>query len=363
MPQAVCVLTAITGGTGFLGLHLVRELLLRGNRLVLLARPHRVPAHLRFERFLRANGSGEKEIRAVGALLETVEVALTRPLLGLGREEFQRLADRIDALWHCAGEISLSATLEEARRVNVSGTRHVLQLLTAGDRCPVLYHCSTVAVAGARPSGVVREELLDDSFGFTSPYERSKFEAEELVRRWVEEQGGCAVIVRPSGLITDRPACPEGPDHPLRTYVRALTTVLSRHPGTARRREPLTLPTAPGACTNLLPVEYAAYAMAELPLRYTPSALRIYHLVNRHHLSATDLAEALSNRLGVPLRLDPTLGRSDTPEAQEYERLLPMYAAWHHIARTYDDHNLTALGLAYPGRPPIGTSYLALALR
>ncbi|MFI0740797.1 SDR family oxidoreductase [Streptomyces sp. NPDC021100] len=357
------MLTAITGGTGFLGVHLVRELLLRGHRLLLLARPHPVPAHVRVERFLRASSSGEHEIRRASALLETVETELTRPLLGLGRERFQRLADRIDALWHCAGEISFSATLEEVRKVNVTGTRHVLQLLTRGERAPVLYHCSTVAVAGARPSGVVREEIPDDSFGFNSPYEQSKFEAEGLVRRWVEEHGGRAVIVRPSGLITHRPACPERPDHPLRTYVRALAAVLRLHPELASRGEPLVFPAAPGARVNLLPVEYAAYAMAELPSRCPPADLLIYHLVNRHYLPVTDLATVLSDHFGIPVRLHPRLHGPVTPEAREYARLLPMYAAWHTISRTYDDRNLTDLGLAYPGQPPIDKDYLALALR
>ncbi|CAL9378557.1 type I polyketide synthase [Streptomyces sp. DH-12] len=352
------MLTAVTGATGFLGLHLVRELLARRQRLLLLARPHPLPAPVRVERFLRACGADAEELRAARTHLQTLQITLEDGFLGLGRERFQRLADRVGALWHCAGDISFGASLQQARRTNVDGTRHVLRLLTAGEREPLLCHVSTVAVAGARPDGIVEEKELDAPFGFNTPYEQSKFEAEGLVHRWVREHGGRALVFRPSCLATHRPAHPDRPRHPLQVLARQVGAVLRRHPGLVRTPEPVPLPVPAGAGTNVLPVEHAAYAMAEAAARHTGDQPRVYHVVNRRNLPMTEVIAALGGHFGVPV---DTTWRS-LPEPQDVRHTLPAYAYWLSFSRTYEDANLARLGLACPGRPVVDRDYVAAAL-
>ncbi|MFF0464499.1 SDR family oxidoreductase [Streptomyces mexicanus] len=353
------MLTAVTGATGFLGLHLVRELLARGRRLLLLARPHPLPAPVRVERFLRACGAGEDELRAARPQMETVEIVLEDGFLGLGRAGFQRLADRIDVLWHCAGHISFAAPLREARRTNVDGTRHVLRLLSAGECTPLLCHVSSVAVAGARTRGVVEETVLDDSFGFNTPYEQSKFEAEALVHRWVAQHGGRAVVFRPSGLVTHHPAHPDRPRHPLQVLARQVDTVLRHDPGLLTAAGTMALPVPPGASTNILPVEHAAHAMVEAAERHTPRTPPVHHVVNPRNVPLTELIAALGRHFGV--RVDTA---EHLPAGQpDVRRALPAYAYWLSVSRTYEDGNLARLGLAYPGRPAIDRHYLASALR
>ena len=356
------MLTAVTGATGFLGLRLVRELLQRGEQLLLLARAHRVPVHVRIERFLIASKAGQDELRAARTRIETVDIELEAPLLGLDRDCFQKLADRIDTLWHCAGNISLSAPLEEVRLTNVEGTRHVLQLLSAGERDPVLSHISTVAVAGAQPGGVVEEKILHGRFGFNTFYEQSKFEAEALVHLWVERHAGRALIFRPSGLVTQSPAYSGRPPHLLQMFAQTLAGCAFLSPDAATDGI-LALPVAEGAQINLLPVEHAVYAMAEVLLRRdTAKRPQIYHVVNHLDLPVSEAIAAIAHHLAVPLVTVP-LSTPSSPGVHAALQLLPMYANWAHHSRTYEDRNLRDLGLAYPGRPVVNRTYLASALQ
>ncbi|MET9296034.1 SDR family oxidoreductase [Streptomyces sp. NPDC003077] len=355
---------AVTGATGFLGLHLLRELLQREERVILLARAHRLPASDRVLRFLHASGMPAAELRAVRGRLETVEADVRRPRLGLSREAFQRLADRVDVLWHCAGNVSFSDQDADVRATNVDGTRHVLELLTAGARAPLLCHVSTAAVAGARRHGTVYEGELDASYGFQTPYERSKYDAEVLVRRWADECGGRAAVFRPSGLVTRQPAYPGRPSHPLRTAAEAAALGLRMFPQLAVPGEEVVVPVEADARVNVLPVEHAAYAMVEAPRRKPPEGTDTYHVVHSRDTPMSEVIAAFAEHLGVgSVRLDPRPATSGSPAIRAAGEAFAMYACWARVTRRYDDGNLARLGLACPERPVVDKDYLLACLR
>lgn len=355
---------AVTGATGFLGLHLVRELLRHHRRILLLSRKNTVPAEERVTRFLEAAEGADARAGEWASRLTSVEVDVREPQLGLGEAAFQQLADRIDVLWHCAGNISFSDHDESVWRTNVDGMRHVLALAAAGRREPPVYHVSTVAVAGGRRHGTVHEEELDASYGFQTPYERSKYEAEVLLRRWVRAHGGRAAVFRPSGLITRRPAYPGRPQHLLRMAGDACAAGLRMFPELAAPGGSLRFPAAEGAQTNLLPVEHAAFAMVEAVRRRPPEQIDTYHVVNSRNTPMTEVAAAFAGHFGTPeVRLDPGPGPPASPAVRAASREFDMYARWLGVTRRYDDTNLAALGLSYPGRPTVDRDFLRDCLR
>ena len=187
--------TVITGATGFLG----RELVLH----MLAADP---AAHLT----LLVRGRDEAEAQARGLSLLTgqlqgaaladasvrvavVRADLEREGLGLTPRAYAELAGRTVGVIHGAASVSFSLPIDEARAINVEGTRRVLDL--ARQAGAHLDYVGTAYVAGER-TGLVLETELECGQGFRNTYERSKCEAEALVRSRVGEQS--LTIYRPS---------------------------------------------------------------------------------------------------------------------------------------------------------------------
>jgi thioester reductase-like protein len=193
----------VTGATGFLGMELMARLLGDGDRRVWA--------------LVRAPGQAEAEVR-VRAMLETivpdpdavagrvVPVAgdLEREQLGLDPRLRDELAESVGEVIHSAASVSFSLPLDQARAVNVAGTRGVLDLaLRAAARGRGLRrfaHVSTTYVAGTH-RGTFGEEDLTRGQGFNNTYEQTKWEAERLARTYA---GRLPVqVFRPSIVVGD----------------------------------------------------------------------------------------------------------------------------------------------------------------
>ncbi|MET9802668.1 SDR family oxidoreductase [Streptomyces sp. NPDC006368] len=125
---------ALSGTTGFLGCHLLARLLSRGHAIIALVRDAPDLAAGRLQRVPDFAGLTGAETYLRSGQLRTARVSLDQPRLGLEPAAFRRLADEVDAVWHCAASTNLEAPLETVSRVNVEGTRHMLDLAAAGRR-------------------------------------------------------------------------------------------------------------------------------------------------------------------------------------------------------------------------------------
>src|SRR5262249_21911522 len=97
--------------------------------------------------------------------------------LGLSSVEYRALSKELTWLHHLAGIYFMGVDDTTMRRVNVAGTRSVLDLARDAGRLERLVHWSTTTVSGAR-EGTVYEEDLEAGQKFHNGYERTKFEAE-----------------------------------------------------------------------------------------------------------------------------------------------------------------------------------------
>ncbi len=188
----------LTGATGFLGMELLVRLLERTDREVtaLIRAPDDEAAAERLAGVLdtllppgRQPAPGR--VRAVAADLE-------RPGLGLEPEAARALVADVSTVVHCAASVSFTLPLEEARRINVEGTRQLLELAARAPRLTQLVHVSTAYVAGDRPGRAFEHEHAVGQQP-RNTYEQTKLEAEELVR----SSGLPAAILRPSIVVGD----------------------------------------------------------------------------------------------------------------------------------------------------------------
>lgn len=167
----------VTGGTGFLGRHVVGRLLDQGWRVTVLARDPRTAADL-----------GNR-----GAVVHQGDVTDPASLA-------RGVPAGVDCVFHLAADTSIWSRRRQAQdRVNVDGTRHVVRAaLEAG--AARLVHTSSFTVWGF-VDGVLTEETEPVARDGWINYIRSKRAGEAVVRAAVDRDGLDAVICNPAHIL------------------------------------------------------------------------------------------------------------------------------------------------------------------
>ncbi|QDU28029.1 Linear gramicidin synthase subunit D [Anatilimnocola aggregata] len=188
----------LTGATGLLGQYLLRDLLLRGERVCVLTRSsrHRTPQQ-RIEA-LFPRWENELGYRLPRPVILTGE--LTEPDLGLTVADQQWLKRNVTGVLHSAASLSFTAESNgEPYRTNVEGTRNLLELchqLALRRFC----HISTAYVFGLN-CGRFWEDEFDVGQTPANEYERSKIESEKMVR--AASFLDSVTVLRPSIIVGD----------------------------------------------------------------------------------------------------------------------------------------------------------------
>ena len=151
----------VTGGSGFVGVHVVRALLERGHRVRCLVRTSSV----------RDNLAGLDVDAFTGDLQDA--------------DSIRRGVEGCDAIFHCAADYRLYVRDPAPMyATNVEGTRNVMQAAADRGVSRVVY-TSSVGALGLLPGGQPADETvpvtLDEMVGH---YKRSKFLAERVAEEW-----------------------------------------------------------------------------------------------------------------------------------------------------------------------------------
>ncbi len=188
----------LTGFPGLLGSALVGRLLDRHERdvwITALVQPrYRERAEAQAARI-----EAERPARRGG--IRIVEGDIARPRLGMELAAYEAVRREAREIWHLAAVYDLGVPRDLAERVNVQGTRHVLDLAGGTHGLERFQYVSTCYVSGRYP-GTFRETDLDGPGPFNNHYEETKHRAEVEVQRAMS-QGLPATVYRPAIVVGD----------------------------------------------------------------------------------------------------------------------------------------------------------------
>ncbi|RMH41571.1 MAG: NAD-dependent epimerase/dehydratase family protein [Gammaproteobacteria bacterium] len=238
---------AITGGTGFVGRHLVSRHVALGDEVRYLTRS-------------LDGGALPGAIPYVGDLVSD-------------REILESFVEGVDVLYHCAAELLDSSRMEAT---NVIGTRNLL--LASQNKIGRWVQLSSVGVYGLAPGCNIYE---DSPLNPGNPYEKSKAQADSLVLDAAKRAGLQAVILRPSNIYGQ-----DMPNKSLFQLIRMIDKGFFFYIG------------PPGAYVNYVHVENVVDALVMCGKRKIPQNGRVYIISD--NLPLDTFVECIAKFLGQP---------------------------------------------------------------
>jgi len=202
-------------------------------------------------------------------------------------------------IYHLAAVYDLSVRRDVGIRVNVDGTRKVLDFAERCSSLRRLHYISTCYVSG-RHDGVFREDDLDVGQSFNNFYEETKFLAEVEVRRRTQLP---STIYRPAVVVGDSRTGQtqkfDGPYYVMQWILRqprmAMLPVVGRP---AKYR------------FNVVPRDFIIDAIDYLSGGQPPTAVRCYHLADPWPLTVDEIINAIARasarkiiRIPLPLSI------------------------------------------------------------
>jgi thioester reductase-like protein len=204
--------------------------------------------------------------------------------LGIAATRARELRRSLRQAWHLAAVYDLAVARDVGRRINVEGTKNVLEFVSGAPHFERLQYVSTAYVSGTA-RGTFRETDLDVGQGFKNHYEETKFQAEvEVVRSKVP-----ATVYRPGVVVGDsrtgETAKFDGPYFVLRVMEKLPSPGVFVRIGLGF------------GTVNIVPVDFVVESMAALGA--SPGSLgRTYHLCDPQAHSPGEIADMFAEAIG-----------------------------------------------------------------
>lgn len=269
-----------TGFPGFIGARLLPRLLelVPGSHFRCLVQ----------ERFMDAARASIAEIAKAHPhtrdRITTVLGDITEPRLGLSPQDAKALQKQLTGAYHLAAVYDLAVKREVGMRINVLGTKNVLDFLQEAKHLERLDYVSTAYVSGTAV-GVYKETDLDVGQSFKNYYEETKYLAEvDVVRSGIPK-----TVYRPGVVVGDslsgETAKFDGPYFALAAMWRLPSPGVFIRVGSGRNT------------ISLVPVDFVVEALARLSA--LPAARgKTYHLTNPDPPMVFEVEETFAKALG-----------------------------------------------------------------
>ncbi|MGS2808344.1 SDR family oxidoreductase [Nocardia sp. MW-W600-9] len=262
----------VTGGTGFIGRHLLPRLLILEPEAEVFVLVRACSVETLNE--LAHEWDGGERVRPLTCDFNAPGFGLDRP------------APSADHVLNLSADYGLTVGDDQAA-ANVAATRAVVELARQCDA--TLHHVSSIAVAGDW-CGEFSERDFDLGQGFPTLHHRMAFEVEKIVR----ESGVRHRVYRPSAIVGDSRTGEIAEVDGLYFFF-PLFRIFAQLPSS------LPMPMTDLGVTNVVPVDYVADAMVEL-MRRSDLDGRTFHLANPRMQSSVEIGASLVAAAGGPNR-------------------------------------------------------------
>ena len=282
----------LTGATGLLGQYLLHDLLLRNYSVTVLVRDSR---HC---------NAVERITRLVNDWSECLQCQIEKPKILIGDLGETNLGlTVIDQSWigrhcqtvlHSAANLSFRETAEgEPRQTNVNGTASLLDLCQR-QGVSEWHQVSTAFVCGKSESAIIEDKLLNQPL-FHNIYEKSKFDAEQLIRRTPNLH---TTYYRPSVIVGDSRTGHTSNFNGLYRFLELATLLASKESTSSDCSLPLRLPLSGNEAWNLVTVDWVSQAIVEL-LGKPKCHGQTYHLISRSPVATREIYEVAIRKLNL----------------------------------------------------------------
>ena len=352
----------VTGTTGFLGAFLLDELLRAtgpDTRFYCLVRDPDSGQGGSTNRVLDTLKYYGLAGQSSGLRIAPVAGDLTRPRMGLNDEEYRRLAEEIDLIFHCAASVNYAYPYSAAKPHTVGGTLEVLKFACTAATKPIQYISSNGIFPGGDDNPYLENSDID---GFVDRmeggYNQAKWVAERLV--WSAVSRGLPVcIFRPGNVGHHSGTGTVNPNDFLSLIIKACARL-----GCA--------PLAPEWFFEMTPVDFLVKAITKIS--DDPRHLgRVYNVVQQAPVPADEVFAFMENHGYVAdraqlgdwkSRLDTMANRDDDMELKVLIRSLESVEPYLSDTSVYDigrfSEALSEIGL---GMPVVDVDYVTKFLR
>ncbi|UAC49753.1 amino acid adenylation domain-containing protein [Bacillus aquiflavi] len=285
----------VTGATGFLGIHLIRDLLIEtdANIYCLVRGP---VAEKRFLQKMKLyfNETFMENWNDFQHRIKMMEGDITKEHLGLLKDDYEKVGNHIDVVIHAAALVKHYGNEEEFNQINIKGTERLLDFFFKNEIS--FHYISTISVSGTRTKDQHQIEFTENKLYinqniFNNEYIKSKFKAESLIYK-ARKKGLQASIYR-VGNLTGR-------------YTDGMFQEnIEENAFYNRFKFLVNFKTIPSHMLNQIidftPVDVCSEAIVKI-LKTEESCGNVFHIFNHHTIKMADVKAALE-ALGIHLKV------------------------------------------------------------
>ena len=335
----------LTGGAGFVGQYLLRELHRSGREVAVV---------------LRSRGSRNASQRASDLLgqirhflktdiprIKVIDWDIRQPFgSGISEDDLGWIKDHVRTFLHAAASVRFvrDERSNEPFDSNVVGTQRMLELASyVGD---VDFHYVSTAYVCGISNGVVQETLQPTHSGFRNVYEESKYAAEQLIESRTDQLRS-KTIYRPSIVVGDSVTGYASNFQTVYTGLR-LAAALPESMATNGSRILNWIGLQGTEKKNLVPVDWVAESIVQILCR-PQDHHRIYHLTHPRPVTVGSIYESMARAIEAEPGSWSQIATESVVESTAKDVLLPFQRSFHEYFCDDPTFERKNIELAIPG--------------